>query len=73
MAYTSIHLTAVDAAISTFISGTRVGRVSIAGKSIDYAQTSLTELQAIRKEITSEINVTAGAKRFFLTSTSKGL
>jgi hypothetical protein len=56
MAYTSTDLLNIDTAISRLIAGDRIVRVTRDGRTVEYSQASLAELQAIRTTILNEIN-----------------
>ncbi len=73
MAYTDTDLTNIQTAIMALATGTRVVSLSIGGKTIQYGQAQLNELKALRDEIKSEVNSTAGRAQYVLTSTDKGL
>ena len=73
MAYTSSDLTNIETAILALATGTRLVRVTINGKTKEYAQADLKQLEALRNTIKSEVNATALKPRFVLTRTSKGL
>lgn len=73
MAYTSTDLTTIESAIIELAAGRRNVQVTLNGKSIRYAETDLPALRKLRDEIRAELNAAAGQKRFFRTSTSKGL
>ena len=73
MAYTSSDLTNIETAILALATGTRLVRVVINGKSKEYAQADLKQLEALRNTIKSEVNAAAEKPRFVLTRTSKGL
>jgi hypothetical protein len=73
MAYTQTDLDNVQAAILALAAGERVVRVSVGEMVVEYSQSRLSDLKALRSEIRAELNAASGRKPFFLTSTSKGL
>ena len=73
MAYSAADLTSIQAAILALATGTRLVRVTINGKTKEYAEADLKQLEALRNTIKSEISATAGNPRFVLTRSSKGL
>ncbi len=72
MAYTSVELSSVEAAITALATGARKASVSLNGKRVDYAPVELAQLRALRDQIQAEVSSAAGRRRFVLTSTSKG-
>ena len=72
MSYTQSDLTNVKNAIIALATGTRVVRVSIGDKLIEYSQTKLNELKALRGEIQTELQ-SSQKYGFVLTRTGKGL
>jgi len=74
MAYTQDDLSAVQAAVIALATGKRVVKVMLSsGKMIEYDSAGLKDLKQLRSEIQSELNSAAGKRRFFRTTTSKGL
>lgn len=73
MAYSSTDLANIQAAVTALATGIRKVRVTLNGKSIEYATADLDQLTRLRDQAQAEVNATAGRKSFFLTSTSKGL
>jgi len=74
MAYTSTDLSTVETAILALAAGQRAVQVTLSsGKTIRYAEADLSQLRKLRDEIRSEINSAASRKRYFRTSTYKGL
>lgn len=71
--YTEANLTAVRAAKIAYVTGARKVRLSIGDKSIEYAVSSLEELERMEMQILSELQTSTARPRFFLASTSKGL
>jgi hypothetical protein len=55
MAYTTTDLTNIEAAIRTFIAGTRVGQVNIGDHLIKYADVTLSELKTLKADIQAEL------------------
>jgi hypothetical protein len=55
MAYTTTDLSNIEAAIRTFISGTRVGQVSIGDHLIKYADVTLSDLKNLKADIQAEL------------------
>jgi len=55
MAYTTSDLTNIETAIRTFISGARVGQVSIGDHMIHYADVTLADLKELRAEIQASL------------------
>jgi len=73
MAYTPDDQKSVEEAILELATGKRVVRLTIAGKTYEYAQADLAALKELRTQIQSEINTASGKPGFYLTTTSKGL
>ena len=73
MAYTADDLTAIQTAITKLMTGDRVVKISKGDEMIEYGESSLPQLRAIRAEILSDINASAGRPRHFRISTSKGV
>ncbi len=73
MAYTEENLADVQAAILALATGARVVSLSMAGRTITYGQAQLNELKALRDDIKSDVDSTAGRAKYVLTSTDKGL
>lgn len=55
MAYSSADLASVEAAVIALAAGRRTASVTVEGKRIDYAQTDLAALQALRDRIKAEV------------------
>ena len=73
MAFTSADLTQVETAIVNLGIGERVVTVRFSsGKTIQYHETDLSELERLRGMIKKDINLTAGNSRHRYVSTSKG-
>ena len=73
MAFTSADLTQVETAIVNLGIGERVVTVRFSsGKTIQYHETDLGELERLRGMIKKDINLTAGNSRYRYASTSKG-
>lgn len=75
MAYTQTDLANVTAAITALATGSRVARVTIGDKSINYSDAELSDLRKLRGEIRAEL-MTASKRRgarVLLLRTSKGL
>jgi len=70
--YTEANLIAIRAAKIAYATGTRKVRLSIGDKSIEYAVSSMEELDRMEMQIINELQL-ANRPRFFLTSTSKGV
>jgi hypothetical protein len=73
MAYTDTDLAAVQAAKLELALGKRVVRLTVAGKSFEFAQAQMADLERLGAEIQNELAQTAGTPGYILTSTSKGL
>ena len=73
MAFTRTDLDSVQSAIVALATGERIARVTLGDKVIEYGRAQLGHLRALRQEILSEVNSSAGRRRFILTRTSKGL
>jgi len=75
MAYTSENLSTIQAAIVALGAGERVVRVTLNGKTVEYGQADLAELERIESKIISSINAAASTQkpRFVLTRSTKGL
>jgi hypothetical protein len=71
--FTEANLIAIRNAQIAYATGTRKVRLSMGDKSIEYAVSSLDELERMEAKILSELQTTATRPRFFLTSTDKGL
>ncbi|MCK9362124.1 MAG: hypothetical protein M0P74_00755 [Syntrophales bacterium] len=70
MAFTAANLTAVENALIALASGTRKVRLSMGDKSIEYSNTDIPVLTALRDKIAAEVST---VPRCILFSTSKGL
>lgn len=71
--YTEANLIAIRNAMIAFATGTRKVRLSMGDKSIEYAVSTLAELERMEAKILAEIQTATTRPRFFLTSTEKGL
>jgi hypothetical protein len=58
LAFTSTDLSNIDAAIVALATGTRIVRVTINGKQIQYAEADISRLQELRSIIQKEIGTT---------------
>ena len=76
MAFTAANLASVEAAILALASGERVATVDLNGERIEYNQTNLRQLLALRDAIRDDINTTAataaGTTRYRYAVTDKG-
>lgn len=74
MAYTSTDLTQINAAILELATGKRVTKITFSnGETVEYGAAGLDGLKQLRADIQSEINSTAGTKKYIRTITGKGL
>jgi hypothetical protein len=70
--FTEANLIAIRNAKIAYVTGTRKVRLSMGDKSIEYAVSTLEELERMEMQILNEIQVSV-RPRFFLISTEKGL
>ena len=73
MSYTEADLNNVKNALLNLAMGKRVVSVSLANKSIQYAQADMEKLEKLLAVIQADLDAAAGQPSFYLTSTSKGL
>ena len=74
MAYTQTDLVNVEAAIAAIVAGERVVSVTIDGETVQYQQTEITKLMAVRREIMAELQAnTTNQRNIYFTQTGKGL
>jgi hypothetical protein len=74
MAYTHTDLDNVEAAIAAIVAGERVVSVTIDGETVQYQQTEVTKLMAVRRDIMAEIQASStNQKSIYYTQTGKGL
>ena len=73
MAYDSTMLAAIDTAIAELVAGSRVVTIVKDGMSMQYGQTQLGELQALRAKVVDSIAGAVGSSSYVLTRTKKGL
>ena len=73
MGYTQTDLDNILAAKVELATGKRVVRVTVAGKTTEYAETELAELTKLQTEVEASISSSTTNKKFFLTQTHKGL
>lgn len=72
--FTEQDLQAVNAAIIDLVTGKARTTVSVAGRSVTYQTTQLSDLRALRTEIKAELASAQGKNRTWLTrQRSKGL
>lgn len=58
MAYTQTDLDNIDQALLDFALGKRVGRITINGHTVEYAETSVEQLQKIRDIVALDLHPT---------------
>jgi hypothetical protein len=58
LSFTSTDLSNIDAALVSLATGTRIVRVTINGKQIQYSETDLSKLQELRSIIQKELGAT---------------
>ena len=73
MAFTQTDLENIQSAILSLATGTRKVSVTINGKTIEYGQTDLKQLESLRSSIKTELNAAESKPRFVLTRSRKGL
>jgi len=73
MPYTETERDAIKNAVIKLASGTRAVRITTMGKTVEYGQADLADLEALLGRAEADVNAAAGASQFFLTRTSKGL
>jgi hypothetical protein len=79
MAYTQTDLDSVQAAVLVLAAGERVVRVSVADLVVEYNQSRLSDLKALRSEIRAELSAVSGttpqdfADHLFLSSSARNL
>ena len=76
MAYDATLLAAIDAAIASLVAGTRTVMLTMGDKTIQYGQTNLTELRALRDSVAEQIaqqDALTPKPRYVVTRTRKGL
>ena len=70
------NLVAIDLAIAELVAGSRVVSVTFRDKTVQYGQTNLQELRALRKKTAAEIAIaaeTTAPPKYVLARFSKGL
>jgi hypothetical protein len=73
MPYLETERDAIKEAVLKLASGTRAVRITTMGKTVEYGQADLTELEALLARAEADVAAAAGTSQFFLTRTSKGL
>lgn len=73
MAFTQTELDSVNAAINSLASGARLVRATYEGKTVEFAQASMTELLSLQARMQVDVARVAGRPRYAVISTSKGL
>jgi C4-type Zn-finger protein len=73
MPYTAIERDEIKAAVLKLASGTRAVRITTMGKTVEYGQADLAELEGLLARADADVAAEAGMRQFFLTRTCKGL
>jgi hypothetical protein len=79
MAYTAAYFAEVEAALAALVRGERIVRVKRNGQTVEYGQANVMALEEHRDNVAAEIAAaeraasTSVRRRFFLTSSDKGL
>jgi hypothetical protein len=76
MAYTEANLADIEAAILALATGTRKVRLTWGDKSLEYGQTDLKALRALKSEVEAALVAADSARalpNYILSTTSKGL
>jgi C4-type Zn-finger protein len=73
MPYSETEHDAIKDAVLKLASGTRAVRITTMGKTVEYGQADLAELEGLLARAEADVAAAAGISQFFLTRTSKGL
>lgn len=71
--YTQDDFNAVRSAVIRLATGEQEVRVTVAGKTVEYAAQDLGKLKSLLAEIRADLSAAEGSAGFVLTSTEKGL
>lgn len=72
MAFTAADLTSVETAIMDLVRGERIVKVTIDGETVEYMQTDINKLRAMKAEIQSDVDTTNGVSRHGVVKSCKG-
>ncbi len=73
MAYSQTDLDNVQTALVLLATGKRAVRVTVGGKTLEFANPDISKLRQLLSEIKADVAAAAGGSQYYLTSTSKGL
>ena len=73
MSYTQTDLTSIQTALIDLARGNRIVKVVVEGKVCEFGQADISQLRALRAEISAEIKAASGSTGLIYTTTSKGL